>query len=183
MRICKSLILIALFAPIITIHLCSEDMPRPGTGAPTIPVARPRPVMESAGLAFVGTVQSVEHTPAVGANRIGTTRITFQVDTAIRGVRSGQTLVINEWAALWSTGERYRKGERVCLLLYPPSKLGLTSPIHGAGGRFYLRGRERVIIPPQQKKLLPAAVVARLDPRGEIPVEDFARALQRGSAP
>ncbi|HEX8816833.1 MAG TPA: hypothetical protein VF753_15150 [Terriglobales bacterium] len=176
-------------------QLYAEDLP--GTGPPQIPIAHPRPrngpppisrgrarpVMESAGLAFAGTVQSVEHIPAAGENRISTTRVTFRVDTAIRGVRAGQTVVVSEWGALWSTGERYAKGERVCLLLYPPSKLGLTSPVHGSAGRFRLRGRGRVVVPPDRRELLPPSLVARIDPQGEIAVEDFARALHERSAP
>jgi hypothetical protein len=180
LRTLKSLILLALLAfATIPARLFCEDMPRPGAGAPSIPVARPRPVMESTGLAFIGTVQDVEHIPLTGTNRIGTTRITFHIDTAIRGVRAGQTLVVNEWAALWSSGERYRVGERLCLLLYPPSKLGLTSPVHGPAGRLYVRGRERVIVPIEQRKLLPPTVLSGLDSQGGIPVENFARALRQ----
>jgi hypothetical protein len=175
----KSLIIIVLLSPtIFPTRLSCEEMTRPGTGAPTVPVARPRLVTESAGLAFVGTVQDVEHVPADGANRISTTRISFHIDTAIRGVRSGQTLVVSEWAALWSSGERYRPGEHLCLFLYPPSKLGLTSPVGGRAGRFYVRGRERVIVPPDLQKLFPPAALEGIDPRGEVPVQNFVRALR-----
>lgn len=48
----------------------------------------------------------------------------------------GQSLNIREWAGLWAKGERYRTGERVLLFLYPPSRLGLTSPVGGDLGRF-----------------------------------------------
>jgi hypothetical protein len=60
----------------------------------------------------------------------------FRVDEAIRNVRRGQTVEINEWAGLWQSGERYRPGERVLLFLYPPSRLGLTSPVGNRAGRF-----------------------------------------------
>jgi hypothetical protein len=58
------------------------------------------------------------------------------VDKAIRNVHRGQNLEINEWAGLWQSGERYRPGERVLLFLYPPSRLGLTSPVGNRAGRF-----------------------------------------------
>jgi hypothetical protein len=60
----------------------------------------------------------------------------FRVDEAIRNVRRGQTVEINEWAGLWQSGERYHPGERVLLFFYPPSKLGLTSPVGNQAGRF-----------------------------------------------
>jgi hypothetical protein len=46
--------------------------------------------------------------------------------------------VVREWAGLWEAGERYRAGERVLLYLYPPSKLGLTSPVGGRLGRYQI---------------------------------------------
>jgi len=173
-------LLCVAFAPL----LLAEEMPRGGTGVPPVPIGHaptePRPVTQSAGFAFAGTVKAVEHIAAAGSNRIATTRVTFHVDTAIRGVRTGQTLVINEWAALWSSGERYRPGERVCLFLYPPSKLGLTSPVRGPAGRFRIRGPGRIVVPPGQRPILPPPVRTRLDGNGEIPIEDFARLLRDG---
>ena len=139
--------------------------------------------MQSTGFAFAGTVKSVQHVAAAGRNRIATTRITFHVDTAIRGVRAGQTLQISEWAGLWSSGERYRPGERVCLFLYPPSKLGLTSPVRGPAGRFRVGGRGRIVVPPEQRPVLPQAARTRLNENGEIQVEDLARALQERGQP
>src|SRR5215469_13463488 len=41
-------------------------------------------------------------------------------------------------------GERYRTGERVFLFLYPASKLGLTSPVAGATGRWAVRRDDKV---------------------------------------
>ena len=75
---------------------------------------------------------------ATSSNSVPTTRITFHVDQAIRGVIKGQTLVIHEWAGVWESGESYRRGERVLLFLYRPSRLGLTSPVGGQQGRFKL---------------------------------------------
>jgi len=174
--------LVLFSASFVPPSLQAEEMPRIGTGIPPLPT-QPRPVMQSAGFAFAGTVEAVEHIAPAGRNRIGTTRITFHVDTPIRGVRAGQTLVVTEWAGLWASGERYRAGERVCLLLYPPSKLGLTSPVRGPAGRFRVRGPGRIVVPPRQRGILPLPVRTRLDENGEIRVEDFARALQERSEP
>jgi hypothetical protein len=78
----------------------------------------------------------VERVAQNDANSVAMTQITFRVEQAIRGTRSGQVLTIREWAGLWNSGERYRPGERVLLFLYSPSKLGLTSPVGGSSGRF-----------------------------------------------
>lgn len=173
-------LLCATFSPPAPV---AEEMPSLGVRVPPHVPAEPRPVMQSAGFAFVGTVKTIEHIAPTGRNRIGTTRITFHVDTAIRGVRAGQTLVISEWAGLWSSGERYRPGERVCLFLYPLSKLGLTSAVRGSAGRFRVGGGGRIVVPPGQRPILPPTVRTRLDGNGEIAAEDFARILRERSQP
>jgi len=72
--------------------------------------------------------------------------LTFRVDQAVRGVSSRQNLVIREWAGLWDSGDRYRRGEQVLLFLYQPSKLGLTSPVNGNFGRFKLDSSGRILL-------------------------------------
>jgi hypothetical protein len=105
----------------------------------------------SAGYIFAGTVESiVRATPNKGA--VATVQINFHVDQAMRGVRTGQTLTIREWAGLWASGERYRTGERVLLFLYSPSKLGLTSPVQGSMGRFSIGSDGRVGIDPLRNR-------------------------------
>jgi hypothetical protein len=106
-----------------------------------------RPLTRSSGYIFAGTVKSVERAAPKG-NGVGTVQINFHVDQGIRGVRTGQMLVIREWAGLWESGERYRPGERVLLFLYPPSKLGLTSPVGGPRGRFRIGPGGQVVIDP-----------------------------------
>jgi hypothetical protein len=106
-----------------------------------------RPLMRSSGYIFAGTVKSVERAAPRG-NGVATVLINSHVDQALRGVRTGQTLAIREWAGLWESGERYRSGERVLLFLYPPSKLGLTSPVGGFRGRFRIDPSGRVILNP-----------------------------------
>lgn len=80
------------------------------------------------------------------AGEVETIQIRFQVDRAVQGARAGQPITIREWAGLWAAGERYRVGERVMLFLYPPSKLGLTSPVGGGQGRFAVDDQGRVLI-------------------------------------
>jgi hypothetical protein len=93
-------------------------------------------VLHDSGRIFSGTVLQVEHRNSNSASALATTRIVFRVDEAIRNVRRGQTVEINEWAGLWQSGERYHPGERALLFFYPPSKLGLTSPVGNRTGRF-----------------------------------------------
>jgi len=117
------------------------DLPEP----PYLPHARPP--TRSSGYIFAGTVKSVERA-IPKRNGVATVLINFHVDQAIRGVRTGQMLAVREWAGLWESGERYRPGERVLLFLYPPSKLGLTSPVGGPMGRFRIDPSGRVILGP-----------------------------------
>jgi hypothetical protein len=108
----------------------------------------------SSGYIFSGTVLAVERIAPRSRDAVAVMRITFQVDSAIRGVSRGQKLVIHEWAGLWQSGERYRSGEHVMLFLYPPSKLGLTSPVGGAMGRFRINPDGRIVVPPGQSRPL-----------------------------
>lgn len=95
-----------------------------------------RLLASNSGYIFDGTVLSVARVPQNDVNSVAMIQITFRVEQAIRGTRSGQALTIREWAGLWNSAERYRPGERVLLFLYSPSKLGLTSPVGGPAGRF-----------------------------------------------
>jgi hypothetical protein len=104
------------------------------SSAEMLPISRR--VLHDAGRIFSGTVLQVEHHNSGLSSALATTRIVFRVDEAIRNVRRGQTVEINEWAGLWQSGERYHPGERVLLFFYPPSKLGLTSPVGNRAGRF-----------------------------------------------
>jgi hypothetical protein len=127
------------------------------------------------GYIFSGTVRAVERlAPRTNAS-VAVMRITFHVDQGLRGTRTGQTLVIREWAGLWQAGDRYRAGERVMLFLYPPSKLGLTSPVGGASGRFPVDPGGQVIIESRgpSPKRFPGHV--RMGPR------DFYRTLRRSA--
>lgn len=100
------------------------------------PISSLRLLTRNSGYIFDGTVLSVERVAETEPGSVGAVRITFRVEQAIRGVRNGQVLTVREWASLWNSGARYRSGERLLLFLYPPSRLGLTSPVGGPLGRF-----------------------------------------------
>jgi hypothetical protein len=85
---------------------------------------------------------------------VDTVQISFQVEQAVRGVRAGQVLTIQEWSGLWTSRERYRVGQRMLLVRYPPSKLGLTSPVGGAEGRFAVDKDSSVVLSPLQQQWL-----------------------------
>jgi hypothetical protein len=120
--------------------LCAETQ----LGTPTRNIALTRPTVRNSGLIFSGTAVKVEHLKPAGSP--GITQITFRVESAIRGVRQGQIVKVREWEGLWSAGERYRAGEHVLLFLYPNSKLGLTSPVGGALGRYQVDKAGRVLV-------------------------------------
>src|SRR6202049_101923 len=126
-----ALILVSISRPVF-----AEEMWRPGAaGTNPRESLSQHPLIRSSGYIFAGTVKSVERVAPKG-NGVATVLINFHVDQAMRGVRVGQTLAIREWAGLWESGERYGPGAQILLFLYPPSKLGLTSPVEGPMGRF-----------------------------------------------
>jgi hypothetical protein len=143
--------------------------------SPGIRISPLRPSLTlRAGYIFSGTVKSVERLNP-HANGVAVMRITFHVDRGLRGTVTGQTLVIHEWAGLWQGGERYQPGERVMLFLYPPSKLGLTSPVGGECGRFGVDPGGQVVIEPRKVGPTLAHFPANL----RLPPLDFFRALHR----
>jgi len=135
----------------------------------------------SSGYIFSGRVAKVEHLTSSRRDAVEVMRVTFQVDTAIRGVSHGQRLVIREWAGLWQTGERYRPGERVMLFLYPPSKLGLTSPVGGAMGRLRISTDGRIVVPrgPLRRVAPQQPEVGPLDKASLVTVRELENALRR----
>jgi hypothetical protein len=105
-----------------------------------------------AGMIFAGTVlpapsQTVRTptltTPTAAADRVvpGTTpsvQLRFRVDQAIAGVEQGQILTIHEWAGAASMYRPLHSGQHILIFLYPPSRLGLTSPVGGSLGQVAL---------------------------------------------
>jgi hypothetical protein len=143
-------------------------------------------MVNSAGIIFLGRVTAAgspepffreDHFAVARFERArDSTSITFSVEKAIRGATAGQSLVIHEWAGLWTKGERYRVGEQVLLFLYPPSRLGLTSPVGGSVGRFVVDSGGRVVLHPG---IFPAFATNRsFEGKDAIPYADFARAVR-----
>jgi hypothetical protein len=120
--------------------------PLPGRG--TVPLRYSLTL--NAAYIFSGTVKSVERLTPRTNGGVAVMQITFHVDQGLRGTRTGQTLVIREWAGLWLDGSRYRPGEHVMLFLYPLSKLGLTSPVGGESGRYPVAAGGQVTVEPRR---------------------------------
>ena len=142
----------------------------------------PRPIdfrefVHAAGFIFSGTVASIHRNPASVGQSVETVAITFRVENAIRGATPGQDLTIFQWIGLWSSGQRYRIGERVLLFLYPRSRLGLTSWVAGPMGHFAIDTRGNVLISARHLS------VFRRDPvlggKSRVQFSDFALAVRR----
>jgi hypothetical protein len=143
-----------LLAPTLEVRSTNELAPvqsplgsRTFHGSPVLHLV-PR-MIHSSGIIFSGRVTSVSRARAVAGEMATPTVITFKVQHAIRGAVAGQKLTIREWPGLWNRGERYRVGERVFLFLYPPSRLGLTSPVAGPLGRLAMDPQERILMRPE----------------------------------
>lgn len=134
-------------------------------------------IARAAGTIFSGTVTAIARRPARPSQTVETVAITFHVENAIRGATPGEDLTISQWIGLWSSGQRYRVGERVLLFLYPPSKLGLTSCVAGAMGRFTIDPRGRVLLSAQHLSAFRADPV--LGGKSRVSFSDFASAVQR----
>ena len=139
-----ALILTTVSLPALAVQPSRSEIP--GTNQPGSNPRHSRPLTQSSGYIFAGTVKSIERVPK--GNGVAAVEISFHVEQAMRGVHTGQMLMIREWAGLWQSNERYRLGERVLLFLYPPSKLGLTSPVRGPLGRFRIGPNGRVVLDP-----------------------------------
>src|SRR5277367_5336757 len=149
--------LVALVLSAFSLQLFAVQPSRsefPGTDQPGSNPRHSRPLTQSSGYIFAGTVKSVERVAPKG-NGVATVEINFHVDQGLRGVRTGQMLAIREWAVLWESGESYRLGERVLLFLYPPSKLGLTSPVQGPMGRFKIGPDGQIVLDPRRISFRP----------------------------
>lgn len=163
-----------LVLPVFFVTLCLAAERPVLENVPRIPV-----LQRSSGYSFAGTVTSVART-APQEQGVATVRITFRVDRGIQGVRTGQTLTIQEWSALWDAGQRYRPGERVLLFLYPPSRLGLTSVVGTTMGRFPIARDGRITIPAERRRLLPAEAQEKIGDRTEVDLHELIKVLRPG---
>jgi hypothetical protein len=110
---------------------------------------------DSAGMVFSGTVIQIEHAIATDA-KPAFVRVKFRVDQAVHGCNAGDEITIAEWAELWIRGDRYRKGQRVLIFLYPPSQTGFSSPVAGDVGTLTIGPDGLLRITPQQAKIFAA---------------------------
>lgn len=91
-----------------------------------------------AGMVFAGTVLTSAPQTLRTDRAPSTVELSFRIDRAIAGVQAGQILTIHEWMGAWSRHRPMRPGDHVLLFLYPPSRLGLTSPVGGSLGQIAL---------------------------------------------
>ena len=137
LRFCCLLLFFAFLVPSYAVIIKTPQAP----SSPTL-----QQLTQRAGYIFSGTVLSVERIQPKSPTEVATVRITFRVDQAVRGVSARQILAIHEWAGLWDSGDRYRRGEQVLLFLYQPSRLGLTSPVNGNYGRFKMDSSGKIML-------------------------------------
>jgi hypothetical protein len=162
--------------------MASPERPLP---EPTLTRPFPQPpgtigfqqIARAAGIIFSGTVTAISRLPASGSQTPETVAITFHVERGIRGTTAGRDLTIFQWMGLWTSGQRYRVGERVLLFLYPPSTLGLTSCVGGSTGRFAVDTIGQVVLSQEHQ----AAFFAdpALAGRSRLSIYDIAQAVRR----
>lgn len=114
-----------------------------------------------AGMIFAGTVLTSDPqspttdrvlaaaTPNAGPPRV----LRFHVDEAIAGVKTGQILTIHEWVGARSMHFPMRAGDHILIFLYPPSRLGLTSPVGGSLGQVALDPTGKNVSPLASRRL------------------------------
>jgi hypothetical protein len=142
----RTMVLVSASLLVLTLTVAAQRQPVTAHyGVPTLVQLN-----RNSGYIFVGTVESVTRVEPTSPSSVATVRITFHVENAVRGVRRGQTLVIREWAGRWESGEHYRVGERTMLFLFPPGKLGLTSPVGGELGKFRVDSYGHVLLNREQ---------------------------------
>ena len=153
-------------------------IPRPGLPRryPVAPLVFPQ-LVRAAGIIFSGQVTAIGRGAHSSGQYPASTTVTFQVEHSIRGTSPGQKLTIHEWAGVWTSGERYYVGERVLLFLYSPGKLGLTSPVAGAMGRFAMDTKGNIVMSAQDIVALAADSV--LGGKAVVSYADFAQAVRR----
>jgi hypothetical protein len=162
-------ILIASFA----VTLCSAHSVA-AQGRPTAPTLQQ--LSKKSGFIFAGTVLGI--TRSGRADSLPILTISLHVDQGIRGVKSGPTFTFRQLAGLQEAGKHYRMGEHVLLFLYPPSKLGLTTPVEGRFGRFEMDGDGRVLLEEARVSALASDPVLRR-PLRSVPARRTAAVTNR----
>lgn len=111
---------------------------------------------QRAGMVFAGTLLSERIQMSRTDRGVPFIPLRFRVDRAIAGVQPGQVLTIHEWTGAASLHPLMRRGEHVLLFLYPPSRLGLTSPVGGPRGHLRLDATGRNVA--AQRPVIPASM-------------------------
>ncbi len=164
---------------VLALAVAAQRQPVPARyGVPTLVQLN-----RNSGYIFVGTVKSVIRVEPTSQSGVATVRITFHVENALRGVRQGQTLVIREWAGRWESGEHYRVGQRTMLFLFPPGKLGLTSPVGGELGKFRLDSYGNVLLNREQVAAVAAnpVLAVPLQGRSRMTWRELSNGIRRAS--
>lgn len=141
-----------------------------------------------AGMIFAGTVLTAPPaTPIADRAAAGPPRFSielrFRVDRAIAGVEGGQILTIHEWAGAASMHRPMSSGQHVLIFLYPPSRLGLTSPVGGslgvvildAGGEYVSRNE---LLRRDEMVLRPTSSVAATVEMRSVSIVQLERAIR-----
>jgi hypothetical protein len=185
-KIIRQLLLLGAVSSFLANPLVLHSQMRSQTSRQNSEFSELRQMTRRSGAIFAGRVLSVQYLRARFANEVPTVRVTFHVEHGIRGARTGSRFVVRQWAGLWSGGQqRYRVGERVLLFLYPPSKVGLSSPVGGERGRFRIDAKGQVIVNAERAELIEKAanrqhVSNRMGTR--IRVGELSRMLRRFQA-
>lgn len=171
--------LLALLLILVSTGRSVAERPAPSAGAAPVRITPGLSLLTvRAGAIFSGTVLSVERHAPRNSREIETFEICFRIEQPVRGVRAGQRFCVHEWGGLWVAGTRYRVGERHMLFFYPPSRLGLSSPVAGLGD--FAVDRDGWLKPSSRQQFLlnerePTPAVRNR----RIAVRDFARDLRR----
>jgi len=122
-----------------------------------------RELSRRAGMIFAGTVlASPSQSPRTDPG-VPSVEISLRVDRAIAGVEPGQVLTIHEWTGALSSHPTMHPGEHLLLFLYPPSHLGLTSPVGGAQGQIRLDSLGLTVVD-EAPRILPHRQTSQFNP-------------------
>ncbi|MGB9197354.1 MAG: hypothetical protein WCB53_10585 [Terriglobales bacterium] len=126
-------------SPALAAKLSDADAARQTLGSDWIHLSR------RAGIIFSGTLLTSRglpsndpSLPANAALNSSFIELRFRIERPIAGVEPGKVLTIREWTGALSRQLPLHPGEHVLLFLYPPSRLGLTSPVGGGRGQIRL---------------------------------------------
>jgi hypothetical protein len=120
---------------------------------------------------FSGTVLGIEAEPAQEGRPLPLIVTKIRVNFAIAGVQPGQVVTVREWSGAWSMHRAMRSGQRMLIFLYPPGRLGLTSPVGGPAGQVVLDARGEIVRTLAAEAEVNSASAARLK---SCPPEDLA---------